>query len=280
MHRKAMPRQADGRKKAGMMAVIDRSKFFEKAKAGVKKAFQKRDIQLIQAVRCMDDLDSAKSLMYTRLMEWFKLNFPEFDLANEETACAIIAEFGAKELFSEQKLAEIVGAPKAKELMQKAQDSYGAEFTADDQKTVKKLAEGVLSLFTARKNVEEFVQKEGQTTLRNLSYLTDPLLAARLVTIAGGLARLAKMPGSTIQVIGAEKALFKHLRKGTKPPKHGILFQSPLVRGSPLEERGRIARTLAAKLTIAAKADYFTGNFIAEKLKEGLDKRLKEIKAG
>jgi len=124
------------------------------------------------------------------------------------------------------------------------------------------------------------VQKEGQATLRNLSYLTDPLLASRLVTIAGGLARLAKMPGSTIQVIGAEKALFKHLRKGTKPPKHGILFQSPLVRGSPLEERGRIARTLAAKLTIAAKADYFTGNFIAEKLKEGLDKRLKEIKAG
>lgn len=252
----------------------------EKARAGVKKAFEKRDIQLIQAVRCLDDLDSAKALLFTRVIEWFRINFPEFSLQNEESACAAIAEFGSKEKFEEKKLAEIVGAAKAKEIMEQAGASYGPAFTAADEKAVKELAGAVNGLFAARKKMEEFIEAEAKASLKNLSHLTEALLAAKFVTIAGGLKRLAEMPGSTIQVIGAEKALFKHLRKGTKPPKHGLIFQSPLVRGAPLAERGRNARALAAKLAIAAKADYFTGNFIAEKLKKDLEKRLKQIRGG
>ncbi len=258
--------------------MVERKKMIEIAKAGVKKAFEQRDIQLMQAVKCLDDLDSAKSLLFTRLVEWFKTNFPEFDAQNEETACTIISEFGAKEKFSERGLVETVGAQKARELLEKAKTSYGPAFTEDDEKTVKELAGGVKSLFAARKKIEAFIEKEAGESLKNLSHLTDPMLAARLVTIAGGLKRLAEMPGSTIQVIGAEKALFKHLRKGTRPPKHGILFQSPLVRGAPLKERGRIARALAAKLAIAAKADFFTHKFIADRLRKDLEKRLREIK--
>ena len=100
------------------------------------------------------------------------------------------------------------------------------------------------------------------------------------MTITGGLERLAKLPASTIQVIGAENALFKHLKTGSLPPKHGIIFNSAYIRSAPFEQRGRIARSLAAKLSIAAKADFYTGNFIAGKLKADLDKRVKAIQDG
>ncbi|MEW5955783.1 MAG: hypothetical protein AB1626_04585, partial [Candidatus Micrarchaeota archaeon] len=129
-----------------------------------------------------------------------------------------------------------------------------------------------------RKELEAYLEQQASTTLKNLAFLTDALTASRLVARAGGLERLAKMPASTIQVLGAERALFKHLRKGTSSPKHGIIFQSTIVRGAPPDQRGKIARALAAKLAIAAKADFYSHEFIAPKLKADLEIRLKEIR--
>ncbi len=112
----------------------------------------------------------------------------------------------------------------------------------------------------------------------NIKELAGPLLGARLIAKAGGLKKMAELPASTIQVLGAEKALFRHLTKGTRPPKHGILFQHPWVRNAKRWQRGKIARSLAAKLAIAAKEDYFEGRFIADKLKKELEERIEEIK--
>ncbi len=112
----------------------------------------------------------------------------------------------------------------------------------------------------------------------NLSAIAGPVLGARLLAKAGGLKKLALLPASTIQVIGAEKALFRHLRTGARPPKHGILFQHPLVRNAKKWQRGKIARTIAAKLAIAAKEDYFGGKYIADDLRKEIEERVKEIK--
>ncbi len=103
-------------------------------------------------------------------------------------------------------------------------------------------------------------------------------LAARLMSLAGGLKELAMMPASTIQVLGAEKALFRHLRTGAKPPKHGVIFQYPAINRSPWWQRGKIARALAGKLAIAARVDYFSGEYIGEELKKELEQRIQEIK--
>jgi len=88
------------------------------------------------------------------------------------------------------------------------------------------------------------------------------------------------MPASTVQVIGAEKALFKHLKnKSIDPPKHGIIFQHASISTSPKSVRGKIARALATKITLAAKADEYTKRFIGPEVKDKFDKRLKDILA-
>ena len=258
--------------------MIDRRKLLQQAKKGVQEAFSKKDASLIHAVRSLDDLDAVKSLLFQRLDEWFKINYPEFNVTSEENYSEIVAEFGDKNDFDFNKLSELTSEQKATELMQKAEKSYGADFDMHDKNAIKKLAKTILDLINTRKELEAYIRSKSKNYLKNISLLTDELLAARFVSLAGGLDKLAEMPASTVQVIGAEKALFKHLKKGTLPPKHGIIFQSPLVNSAPLDHRGKIARALASKIAIAAKADAFTGNYIAPLLKKSLDKRLAQIR--
>lgn len=257
---------------------MKREEFLARAKKKVQQQLSRKDLLIIQAVRTVDDIDEAKALLYERLLEWFKMNFPNVDLQNEESLCRIIAEFGGRDYFDFNRLQEIVGEKKATELMAKAESSYGASFDLQDRNAVSALAKTILSLIETRKSLESYISKESEALMNNVSFLTDPLLAGRLLQTAGSLERLAQMPASTLQVMGAEKALFKHLRTGSKPPKHGIIFQSNLIRGAPLKQRGKIARALSTKLSIAAKADFYTKHFIAEKLEADLEKRLKEIR--
>ncbi|MFQ5406083.1 MAG: NOP5/NOP56 family protein [Candidatus Micrarchaeia archaeon] len=259
--------------------MASRRELLEKAKKGVKESFSRKDLLLMQASRSLDDLDKSASFLYTRLLEWFQLNFPEIDLQNPESLSAVVAEFGCKEDFDKKFLVKVVGEGKAGELLAVSKKSFGAEFDLEDRSAVRALAMQISSLYRTRKEIEDYIETESQKTLKNVSYLIEPLLACRLVTAAGGLEKLAKMPASTIQVIGAETALFKHLRSGTLPPKHGIIFQSSFIRGAPYGQRGRIARALSSKLAIAVKADFYTHNFIAPELKKDFEVRLKEIRA-
>jgi nucleolar protein 56 len=105
----------------------------------------------------------------------------------------------------------------------------------------------------------------------NVSDLAGPTLAAKLIEKAGGLKRMAMMPSSTLQILGAEKALYRALKTKARPPKHGLIFQHPYVNAAPRELRGLRARHLAAKLSIAARADAFSGNSIADQLKKELE---------
>jgi nucleolar protein 56 len=139
------------------------------------------------------------------------------------------------------------------------------------------LAKAILGLREARKATETDVSATVQALAPNLSSLAGSVLAARLISRAGGLSRLAKMPSSRVQVMGAEKSLFKHLRGHAPSPKHGIIFRHPAVIGSPRMLRGRVARTLAAKLAIAARLDHF-GAGLSVDLQASLDARLRDIK--
>jgi nucleolar protein 56 len=112
----------------------------------------------------------------------------------------------------------------------------------------------------------------------NLTTITGPLIGARLLAHAGSLQKLALYPASTIQILGAEKALFRYKKEGGNPPKHGVLYQHPLINNAPRKDRGRIARQMATKIAIAIKADYFTKRNIGTTLKKELHKQLKHQK--
>lgn len=139
------------------------------------------------------------------------------------------------------------------------------------------LARAILSLRESRQRMEEEVASAADSLAPNLSALAGPVLAARLISRAGSLKRLAEMPSSVIQVMGAEKALFKHLHGKAPSPKHGIIYRHPAILGTPKILRGRMARALAAKLAIAARLDY-NGRSILPELKSALDRRIIEVR--
>lgn len=139
------------------------------------------------------------------------------------------------------------------------------------------LATAITNLKESRKKMEEALGTSISAIAPNLSGLAGPLLAARLMSHAGSLHRLSELPSSTIQIIGAEKSLFKHLKGKAPSPKHGLIYRHPVILKAPKHLRGRLARALSGKLAIAARIDYHSG-IISPELKGELEKRLSEIK--
>ena len=122
------------------------------------------------------------------------------------------------------------------------------------------------------------IEQDMNVLAPNTSRIIGPLIGARLIALAGGMQPMAMMPASTIQILGAEKALFRFKKEGGKPPKHGVIFQHPTINCSPKAERGRIARLYATKISTAIKADVFTKRDIASELQQDIIKRLEEIR--
>lgn len=128
------------------------------------------------------------------------------------------------------------------------------------------------------KIIEKQIDKDMIRIAPNISKITGPLIGARLISIAGGLERLAMLPASTIQILGAEKALFRYKKEGGKPPKHGVIFQHSYINKANRSHRGKIARVFATKISTAAKADAFTKRDISKDLIDNLKIRIKEIR--
>jgi len=128
------------------------------------------------------------------------------------------------------------------------------------------------------KSLEKQIETEMKKVAPNLTNLVGSLIGARLIALSGGIKNLAMLSSSTIQVLGAEKALFRFKKEGGKPPKHGVIFQHAYINKSNKDVRGKIARNFAAKISIAAKADAFTKRDISEELKKNLEIRIKKIK--
>ncbi|MCK5635983.1 MAG: hypothetical protein KAH91_01075 [Thermoplasmatales archaeon] len=155
-------------------------------------------------------------------------------------------------------------------------DSWSAIPTSKEK--IKPLQNAFSTVNTEIKSLEKQIDNDMEKIAPNISKMTGPLIGARLISIAGSLERLATMPASTVQILGAEKAFFRYKKEGGKPPKHGVIFQHPYINKSPRAIRGKIARIFATKISIAAKADAFTKRDISKKLKEDLENRIREIK--
>jgi nucleolar protein 56 len=253
----------------------------EMAKLRVKGAVEKRDLVIAQAIQTLDDLDKAINLFMGRVREWYGIHFPELDrlLDKHETYARLVLKLGVKENFATEKLEkEEIPKSKAEQIAKAAETSMGADLAETDLTQIQALCKSIVNLYQLRQSLENYLDKAMEEFAPNIKTLTGSLLGARLIAIAGGLTNLAKRPASTIQVLGAEKALFRSLKTGTRPPKHGIIFQHAYLHDAKRWHRGKIARALAGKLAIAARIDAFGGRCAGEELKANLEKRIEEIR--
>jgi nucleolar protein 56 len=252
----------------------------EIAKLRVKGAIEKRDMVVAQAVQALDDLDRTINLLMSRTREWYGVHFPELDrlVDKHETYARLIMDLGSRDNFTLEKLKEEdLPAAKAEGIAKTAEKSMGADLDENDLKQIQLLCGDILKLYDLRQSMEKYMDKTMEQVAPNTMALAGSLLGARLIAVSGGLTNLARRPASTIQVLGAEKALFRSLKTGTRPPKHGMIFQHTLLHDAKRWQRGKIARALAGKLAIAARADAFGHRDISTRLKADLNRRIEEI---
>jgi nucleolar protein 56 len=268
-------------KDAKELSVWTRNVSMELAKLKVKGAVERRDLIVAQAIQTLDDLDRTVNLFMGRLREWYGIHFPEFDrlIEKHETYARLIVSLGDKRNFALETLEkEDIPRAKAEAIADVATSSMGADIAEADLAQIQALSKDVLELYELRKGMESYLDKTMGEVAPNTQALVGSLLGARLIAVAGGLRNLAMRPASTIQVLGAEKALFRSLKTGARPPKHGLIFQHTLLHDAKRWQRGKIARALAGKLAIAVRIDAFGGGrYVGDALKADLEKRLEEI---
>ncbi len=263
------------------LSLWNRNVSLELAKLRVKGASEKRDLIVGQAIQTLDDLDRTVNLFMGRLREWYGIYFPEMDrlIEKHETYSRLVMKLGYRENYTfEAVQAEGIPNERSELLAKTAQSSMGADISETDLIQIQTLSRDVLSLYELRKSMENYVDRTMEELAPNIRTVAGALLGARMIAIAGGLQNLAMRPASTIQVLGAEKALFRSLKTGARPPKHGLIFQHTLLHDAKRWQRGKIARVIAGKLSIAARADAFGGNYIGEMLKGEINRRLEEIR--
>jgi len=244
----------------------------------VTEVSQSPDLHLIQAINTLDETDKIINSISSRLREWYGLHFPELDnLIDSINGYSQIVLSGKRENILKEDFEKAgFSKDKVEMLCLIKEKSRGGDISEKNFAIVESLAKQILNLFELRKNIEEHVEEQMKEQAPNISAILGTAVGARILARAGSLKRLATMPASTIQILGAEKALFRSLKTGANPPKHGILFQHALVHAAPRWQRGKIARAIAAKAAIAARVDVFGGG-LNEMLLDKLNVRVKEI---
>jgi nucleolar protein 56 len=236
------------------------SVLIEKSKLKISK-IERRDKLVIQTVSALNDMEKILNTMSERLREWYGLHYPELDISDHEKFAAKIAELGNREKF------------------EKFTRSMGMELKEEDVKMLQNYAKSLKSLYILKAGMEKYLEAIVPVEMPNLNALLGSTLTARILALAGSLEKLAKMPSSAIQLLGAEKSLFRFLKdkKIKRPPKFGLLFTHPDISGSKKELQGKIARLLSSKLTIAARADFYSKKDISEELVNEYKEKLKRI---
>ncbi len=234
------------------------------AEQGVADAAADSDRRLEHLVGALDEARTSQNSLESHLVEWAGLFLPTLDLDKHRNSIASAVSNSSNLL----ELAADLDVAAAE-----------VELGTEEWTGLHSLAASTVNMTDTVDSMEKSVRELTNTYLPSVSNLLGPLLAAKLCTAAHGRARLARLPASTIQVLGAEKAFFLHLRQGIDPPKHGHIFQHPWICRSPKWTRGRIARMLAAKVAIAARVDHFEGEPWTSKQVAEVEQKVGEIRA-
>jgi len=211
------------------------------------------DVLIIQASLALEDIQKSLQSLSTRFREWYEYYYPELSKKNPDHAKLI------QEALKQEKI----------------QPSVGGKLSKKDISILKSFAKTLNDLHEKEAELEKYISESMQDYCPNIKELAGAILGAKLLASAHGLSNLAKMSASKLQLLGAEKALFRHMLGQGKSPKHGIIINHPFVLNSPREKKGKAARLVADKLSIAAKLDYFKGDFLAPQLKKDIEEKLK-----
>lgn len=227
-----------------------------------------KDMIIIRVVSIIDDLNKIINLLIEKYRELYMLYLPEISqlIEDHEEFINAVRNKSKEDLMKEFNIKITMGYKNLDER---------------DEKILNEISNEIYNLFRLRKKLREYLDDLMEQVAPNLSKIAGSYIGAKLIEMAGGLSELVKLPSSTIQVLGAEKALFRHLTKNTPPPKHGIIFNHPLIQKLPKDKRGDMARTLASKILIAAKVDYYNpGKNVADEILKELNERFEELKNG
>ena len=234
------------------------------AELGLSRAAGDADRRLEHLQKAMTEVRDITLSLESRLVEWVGLFLPQvrFERNRTQLASTVSQSDGLADLA--HKLG--VEAPEV-------------EPETSEWRSLKGHAQSAMTFRGQLDRMEAAVRTIAESHLPSLSALLGPLLASKLCVSAHGRERLARLPSGTLQVLGAEKAFFSHLKTGTPPPKHGHIFSHPWISKSPYWVRGKISRTLAAKASIAARVDAYDGQPWGQEQVSEVESRVNEIKS-
>lgn len=261
------------------------------SRSKVKFNVNRADNMIIQSIWLLDKLDKDINTFSMRLREWYSFHFPElFKIVNDNYKFAKLAELiGDRNQIEdfdpiEQGVKEILqdDEDKTNAVMQAMNTSMGTEISDIDMENIKAFCEKVIHLAEYRQSLMNYLTSRMNNVAPNLSSLIGETVGARLISKAGSLTNLAKYPASTLQILGAEKALFRALKSRGNTPKFGLIYQSAFIGRASTKDKGRISRFLANKCSIATRIDCFTdelSNDYGYKLREQVEERLKYLES-
>jgi len=275
--------------KSGMMQSAQLGLAHSYSRAKVKFNLNRADNMIIQSISLLDKLDKDINTLAMRCREWYSWHFPELvKLVNDNYVYARCVKYiQSKSTLTEDKmegLAEIVEDDAvARGIFDAARVSMGMELSEMDMNNILHFADRVVGLASYRKNLMEYLTSRMNDIAPNLSALMGEMVGARLIAHSGSLTSLAKYPASTIQILGAEKALFRALKSRQNTPKYGLIFHSPFIGKAAPANKGRISRYLANKASIASRIDCFSETqtpIFGQKMHEQVEDRLKFYETG
>lgn len=246
----------------------------------VRRISEKLDLHISQSINALDELDKIINVIGARLREWYGLHFPELDylIQNIFTYAEIVKLSGHRNNINLNMLENLgIERKRADMILVAVQRSKGGDILEENLSIIKKLGNEIIMQTELRKILAHQIEEMMEKIAPNIKELLTATVGARLLAKAGSLQKLSVMPASTIQIIGAEKALFRSLKTGAPPPKHGILFQHPILHSAPKWQRGKMARAIASKVAIAARIDLFRNGEKDLHISEQLNTRIAEI---
>ncbi|XP_005874824.1 PREDICTED: nucleolar protein 56, partial [Myotis brandtii] len=259
------------------------------SRAKVKFNVNRVDNMIIQSISLLDQLDKDINTFSMRVREWYGYHFPELvKIINDNATYCRVAQFiGNRKELNEEKLEELeeltMDGAKAKAILDASRSSMGMDISAIDLINIESFSSRVVSLSEYRQSLHTYLRSKMSQVAPSLSALIGEAVGARLIAHAGSLTNLAKYPASTVQILGAEKALFRALKTRGNTPKYGLIFHSTFIGRAAAKNKGRISRYLANKCSIASRIDCFSEvptSVFGEKLREQVEERLSFYETG
>ncbi|XP_045932401.1 nucleolar protein 56 [Micropterus dolomieu] len=259
------------------------------SRAKVKFNVNRVDNMIIQSIALLDQLDKDINTFSMRVREWYGYHFPELIkiVPDNSMYCRLAQLIGNRKELSEESLESleevVMDSAKAQAILDASRSSMGMDISPIDLINIERFSDRVVSLAAYRLELQEYLRSKMSQVAPNLAALIGEVVGARLISHAGSLTNLAKYPASTVQILGAEKALFRALKTRGNTPKYGLIFHSTFIGRAAAKNKGRISRYLANKCTIASRIDCFSEvptSVFGDKLRSQVEERLSFYETG